>query len=177
MNNSPETGPAVFVVDVDGVMTDGKSYYTDAGKVMKAFGPDDHDALCLLREHVDVQFISGDRRGFGISEARIARDMGFPLELVSSLRRLDWIAERWPLARVIYMGDGIFDDAVLRAVLYGICPSDGDARAREAAQYVTQREGGNRAVAEACLHLLEHFFAVNDPRRTTCDTVVAGGWN
>ena len=37
-----------FVIDVDGVMTDGQFYYTAEGKVMKVFGPNDHDALLLL---------------------------------------------------------------------------------------------------------------------------------
>ena len=31
--------PSVFVLDVDGVLTDGKYYYTAEGKVMKRFGP------------------------------------------------------------------------------------------------------------------------------------------
>ncbi|MEM7228990.1 MAG: HAD hydrolase family protein [Planctomycetota bacterium] len=176
MTQFPEERPRVFVIDVDGVMTDGKSYYTADGKVMKTFGPDDHDGICLLRDHLDIQFVSGDRRGFEISAARIARDMGFPLELVSSVRRADWIAERWPLDQTIYMGDGIFDDAVLRAVGYGIAPANGDTRARDAADFVTQRSGGDRAVAEACLHILDHFFNASADACTANTTAVAGGW-
>ena len=34
-----------LVIDVDGVMTDGKFYYSVDGKILKAFGADDHDAL------------------------------------------------------------------------------------------------------------------------------------
>ena len=38
-----------FVVDVDGVLTDGGFYYDEAGKRYKRFGPDDADALkCCL---------------------------------------------------------------------------------------------------------------------------------
>jgi 3-deoxy-D-manno-octulosonate 8-phosphate phosphatase (KDO 8-P phosphatase) len=39
----------IFIIDVDGVMTDGKFYYSDKGKVMKVFGADDNDALSLLK--------------------------------------------------------------------------------------------------------------------------------
>jgi len=37
-----------FILDVDGVMTTGQFFYTEDGKTMKVFGPDDHNALTLL---------------------------------------------------------------------------------------------------------------------------------
>ena len=37
--------PKVFLVDVDGVLTTGQFLYTENGKTMKIFGPDDHDGL------------------------------------------------------------------------------------------------------------------------------------
>ena len=37
--------PKYFILDVDGVFTDGKFLYTKDGKVMKIFGPEDNDAL------------------------------------------------------------------------------------------------------------------------------------
>lgn len=154
----PCAPPVAFVLDVDGVMTDGKSIYTAEGKVMKVFGPDDHDALALLRPLLDVHFVSADRRGFPITRARIERDMGFPLDLVSASERLAWIGERWPSERTIYMGDGFYDRFVLDAVGYGIAVRDADADAREAADFVTQRSGGDRAVAEACKHVLDVFY-------------------
>ena len=33
-----------FILDVDGVFTDGKFHYTENGKVMKIFGDADNDA-------------------------------------------------------------------------------------------------------------------------------------
>ena len=44
--------PKAFVLDVDGVMTDGRFYYNIEGKVIKIFGPDDHDALTLLKPYI-----------------------------------------------------------------------------------------------------------------------------
>mgnify|MGYP004004047157 FL=1 len=38
----------VFILDVDGVMTTGHFLYSEAGKQMKIFGPDDNDGLGLL---------------------------------------------------------------------------------------------------------------------------------
>jgi 3-deoxy-D-manno-octulosonate 8-phosphate phosphatase (KDO 8-P phosphatase) len=158
--------PTTFVIDVDGVMTDGGFYYSPEGKLLKRFGPDDHDALGLLKPHMDIQFVTGDSKGFDISRKRIVDDMHFPLELVSTVKRVGWIRDKFDLASVVYMGDGIFDHYVLREVGYGIAPADGDPNALSAADYVTKRSGGDRAVAEACLHLLAKFFEAYDPAQS-----------
>lgn len=155
--------PLIFILDVDGVMTDGAQYYTADGKLMKRFGPDDHDALSLLKKHIDVRFVSGDKRGFEISRRRIEIDMKFPIDLVSTIDRVSWIAERHPLNRVIYMGDGIFDALVFKKVGYAIAPADADPIAVAHANYVTRRHGGKRAVAEASMHIMARFFDVPDP--------------
>lgn len=152
-----------LVLDVDGVMTDGSFWYTADGKVAKRFGPDDSDALAHLVGALDIHFVSADHRGFAISQKRITEDMGFPLELVSSCDRLDWIADRWPLENVAYMGDGILDPPILRAVGFGIAPADGDSTARAAADLVTERSGGNRAVAEACMYLFDRLAENRSP--------------
>ena len=43
----------VFILDVDGVLTSGNFFYTHKGKVMKVFGPDDNDALSLLKPYLE----------------------------------------------------------------------------------------------------------------------------
>lgn len=155
--------PACFILDVDGVMTTGHFLYTADGKVMKIFGPDDNDGLSLLKQHIEIRFITGDKRGFPITKKRIVEDMGFLLDIVSTIRRAEWIKERYPLDKVIYMGDGIFDHYVMREVGYAIAPANADKFAKQHAQYVTERSGGDRAVAEACLHIMEKFFTPYNP--------------
>lgn len=150
--------PTVFILDVDGVMTDGRMYYTDQGKVMKVFGPDDNDALKLINQHLAIQFVSADKRGFPITKARIVDDMQYPLHLVSSAERPQWIREHFDPNTVVYMGDGIFDHHVFKTVAYSIAPANADTTAKRTAHFVTERSGGDRAVAEASLHLLEKFF-------------------
>ena len=155
--------PICFILDVDGVLTNGQFLYAAEGKQMKIFGPDDNDGLSLLKPSVEIRFITGDKKGFAISKKRIVDDMGFPLDLVSTVRRVDWIRERYPVERVVYMGDGIFDHYVMREVGYSIAPANADALAKQHAHHVTKRSGGDRAVAEACLHLMQKFFSPYDP--------------
>ena len=178
MYKNSEIGlPVVFILDVDGVMTNGQFFYTSEGKVMKAFGPDDNDCLSLLRPHIEVRFVTGDKKGFSISKKRIVDDMGFSLELVSTIRRINWIEERYPLEAVIYMGDGIFDHYVMSRVGYSIAPSNADKNAKAYASMVTERSGGDRAVAEAALHILEKFFTRFDPSRAPAGSLkLSGEW-
>ena len=106
----------VFLIDVDGVMTNGQFLYTASGKVMKVFGPDDNDGLSLLSPFIEVRFVTGDKKVFSISKKRIVDDMKFPLDLVSTVRRIDWIENHYNPKEVIYMGDGIFDHYVTKNV-------------------------------------------------------------
>jgi len=156
--NKKNLTPTCFILDVDGVLTNGQFFYTAEGKVMKIFGPDDNDGLSLLKPFIEIRFITGDKKGFPISKKRIVDDMNFPLDIVSTIRRVDWIKEKYPLDSVIYMGDGIFDHYVMREVGYSIAPANADKLAKQHARFITERAGGDRAVAEACLHILEMFF-------------------
>lgn len=169
--------PKVFLIDVDGVLSTGQFFYTEKGKTMKMFGPDDHDGLSLLNPFIEIRFLTGDKRGFKISKKRIVNDMKFDLDLVSTIKRIAWISERYSLSDVIYMGDGIFDHYVFKKVGYSIAPSDADILAKKYANYVTTRPGGNRAVAEASLHLLKKFFVPYNPNKfPKLNSKLSGQW-
>ncbi len=166
--------PKTLILDVDGVMTTGQFYYTSEGKMMKVFGPDDNDGLSLVKNIMDVHFISADKKGFPITEKRIAIDMGYKLDLVSTTNRIEWIRNNYDPQEVIYMGDGIFDHYVMQNVQYSIAPANADFLAKKTADYVTVRKGGDRAVAEACLHILEKFFTPFDPCKLPSDQTKIG---
>lgn len=157
--------PKNFIIDVDGVLTDGKFCYTAKGKVSKIFGPDDNDALCLLQEKLKIQFVTGDKRGFNITKKRVVDDMHFPLGLVSTFGRVEWIKNNFGLKDTIYMGDGIFDSIVFNKVGYSIAPANAFFKTKEYANFITNAKGGEGALAEACLHIMETFFQPFDPLR------------
>ncbi|QQS47660.1 MAG: phosphatase [Acidobacteriota bacterium] len=177
MSNHPDRdAPAFFVLDVDGVMTTGQFLYSTEGKAFKVFGPDDHDALMLLRPYLTIHFITGDRKGYEITKKRIVDDMNFPLDLVSTINRLEWIKNNLVAEKTIYMGDGIFDSYVFPGIAYSICPANGFHLTRERANFVTKSSGGDRAVAEACLHILEKFFVAFDPDNVPDKIIKTGEW-
>jgi len=153
--------PKFFILDLDGVFTDGKFLYSKEGKEYKIFGPDDHDALKALISFLEIHVVTADARGFEISKRRIVDDMGLSLSLVGAKDRAKWIGENFDLKRTIYMGDGFFDHKVFDKVSYAIAPSDALERTRRWADYITSNRGGERAVTEACIHIAKKFFNVS----------------
>jgi 3-deoxy-D-manno-octulosonate 8-phosphate phosphatase (KDO 8-P phosphatase) len=142
-----------LVIDVDGVLTDGKMYYSRFGKVLKSFGPDDADSLKIISTKLSIQFVSADKRGFSISRKRVVRDMGFPLSLISTQKRKKWMEDNYDLATVAYVGDSIRDIEIFKIVSLSFCPKNGDDHARREASYQLNAKGGNRAVSEVCVIL------------------------
>jgi 3-deoxy-D-manno-octulosonate 8-phosphate phosphatase (KDO 8-P phosphatase) len=158
MRNQNKFVPSNLILDVDGVLTDGKMYYSSEGKMLKAFGADDSDALILAKRELSIKVVSADSRGFSISKRRIESDMGLDLHLVSARERPRWINENFDSRFCIYMGDGLLDPLVFRTVGYSIAPANASLRTRREANHVTKNKGGEGAVAEAVVHIFDRFF-------------------
>jgi 3-deoxy-D-manno-octulosonate 8-phosphate phosphatase (KDO 8-P phosphatase) len=54
--------------------------------------------------------------------------------------------------------NGILDYLVFSKVMYSIAPANALRSTKIKANYVTENSGGERAVAEACIHILGKFF-------------------
>jgi 3-deoxy-D-manno-octulosonate 8-phosphate phosphatase (KDO 8-P phosphatase) len=150
--------PGVLVLDVDGVLTDGKIYYNQNGKMFKVFGADDNEALAQLGKFIEIHVVTADIRGFHITAKRVIDDMNLKLDLVSAAERPDWIENMYSNKRCIYMGDGIYDWKVFQKVDYGIAPANAYDKTLQNANFVTLRKGAEGAVTEACDHILGKFF-------------------
>lgn len=149
-----------FVLDVDGVLTDGSFLYDANGKAYKRFGADDADALKLISDQVNIVFVSADHRGFPITKKRV-EDMGFPIEQVKSKDRLQWIHDKFGFENTFYMGDS-FEDIPMLDTCIGIVPRNALHEVKLVADFVCTHIGGDRAVAEACLWINKHYLRGNE---------------
>jgi len=140
-----------FVIDVDGVLSTGQFFYTSEGKVMKVFGPHDADGIKLIKNIVQIRFITADWRGFDITKKRID-DMNCPLELVSEEQRFGYI-EDIGFEHTAFMGDGYFDAKIMPHVAWAFAPKNARKECLDAADYVTPSRAGEGAVMDACLFL------------------------
>jgi 3-deoxy-D-manno-octulosonate 8-phosphate phosphatase KdsC-like HAD superfamily phosphatase len=59
------------------------------------------------------------------------------------------------------MGDGIYDVLVFEAIGFSISPSNAFFNTKAQANFVTNARGGEGAVAEACVFILENIFKLD----------------
>jgi len=143
----------LLIMDVDGVLTDGRIVMNDLGQESKFFDVKDGHGLKIIgRCDIDVVWITG--RKSTVVEHR-ARDLGV-LEVHQlvwdKLRVYEEVLERRRLTdrETAYVGDDIVDIPLLKRVGFAVAVSDAVAEAKLAADYVTRRAGGRGAVREVC---------------------------
>lgn len=166
-----------FILDVDGVFTDGKFHYSADGKVFKIFGDADNDALSMIKNKLHIEMVSGDKRGFPITKKRIQDDMGYAVSLVSTFERIQWIRDRFNPLETIYMGDGIYDPLVFEHVGFSIAPANAFYNTKKYAKFVTDSKGGEGAVAEAVIYIIEKIFKEKFDVHNLDFTKGSGNWN
>ena len=143
----------VAIFDVDGVLTDGALYYTDAGGEMKAFSVHDGHGMRMLGDSGAALAIISSRRSRSL-EAR-ARNLGIELLFQGVADKLAAFGEL--LGRCghgaeacAYVGDDLVDLPVMKRCGLAVAVPDAPALVRRQAQYVTRARGGHGAVREFC---------------------------
>lgn len=148
----------LLVLDVDGVMTDGRLYYGARGEALKVFHVRDGLGVKLLAAAgVTVAVISGRKSGM---TARRCRELGIRHVLQGvqdKLARFQRLRTRMglPADACACVGDDIPDVALMRAVGLAFAVSDAHPQARSAAHVITRLAGGQGAVREVCDYLLQ----------------------
>jgi 3-deoxy-D-manno-octulosonate 8-phosphate phosphatase (KDO 8-P phosphatase) len=141
----------LVLLDVDGVLTDGRLYYGEHGEALKAFDVKDGHGIVMLRHLVDFGVVSG--RPGKASEARL-RELGFKHLVFGERDKLAGYARLAQLgvpdAEVAYMGDDVNDVPLLRRVGLSACPADAVPEVRGVVHLVSRAPGGRGAVRELC---------------------------
>jgi 3-deoxy-D-manno-octulosonate 8-phosphate phosphatase (KDO 8-P phosphatase) len=150
-------GIRVAFFDVDGVLTDGGLYFTDAGETIKRFHTlDGHGLKLLQRAGITPAVITGrDSKplrvrlaALGITHVHYGTEDKRPAaELTLKALGLDW-------HQAAMMGDDWPDLAVMRRCALACAPHNAHVELKALAHYVTQARGGDGAVRELCDLLL-----------------------
>lgn len=147
----------VAFFDVDGVLTDGGLYFSEAGETLKRFNTlDGHGLKLLQRAGITPVVVTGrdspalrvrlaalgvERAHFGTEDKRPAA------EATLKALGLDW-------SQAAAMGDDWPDLPVMTRCAFACAPANAQAEVLAAAHHVTQRRGGEGAVRELCDLLL-----------------------
>ena len=137
----------LLILDVDGVLTDGRLYYDGSGEVMKSFYARDGLGIRLLLEHgVDIAIITG--RTSKIVETR-ARELGVTQVYQGRLNKLKTLQDlNLDLSTVAFMGDDIIDLPILSRVGLAAAPKNAHPAVLEHVHFVSRYKGGGGAVRE-----------------------------
>lgn len=141
----------LVLLDVDGVLTDGRLYYGPEGELMKAFDVKDGHGIVLLRDRVEFGVVSGrpgkasERR---LQELRVKHLVFGERDKLAGYARLAHLGI--PDEEVAYMGDDVNDVPLLRRVGLSACPADAHPEVREIVHFVARSSGGRGAVRELC---------------------------
>lgn len=150
-------GIRVVFFDVDGVLTDGGLYFTEAGETLKRFHTlDGHGLKLLQRAGITPAVITGrDSKPLRVRLAALGVEhvhYGTENKRPAAQQTLDALGLDWTQAGA--MGDDWPDLPVMRRCALACAPNNAHHEARTAAHYVTQARGGDGAVREVCDLLL-----------------------
>lgn len=141
----------LFIMDVDGVLTDGKIYLGNEGEELKGFDVKDGKGIMLVQDTgVKFAIITGrkskivDNRAKELNIDQVYQGISDKLKIYKELLKNNKLEKE----NTAYIGDDIPDLPVLKEVGFSVSVSDGVPVIRQEVDYVTEAEGGKGAVRE-----------------------------
>jgi 3-deoxy-D-manno-octulosonate 8-phosphate phosphatase (KDO 8-P phosphatase) len=150
-------GVKLLVLDVDGVLTDGRLWFGPEGEVLKAFHVRDGHGIKLLREAgVEIAIISGRQSPAVTTRMRELGVTEVVQGVAAKRAALDALLARRGVAAAdaACLVDDLPDLPMMRAVGLPAAVADADPAVLAAARHVTALPGGHGAVREFCDWLL-----------------------
>ncbi len=162
LNYAPELllqaqGIRVAFFDVDGVLTDGGLYFSEAGEALKRFNTLDGQGLKLLQQAGITPVVITGRdspalrlrlKALGITHARFGTEDKRPAaEAFLQDMGFDW-------SHAAAIGDDWPDLPVMQRAAFACAPANGHAQAKAVAHHITAERGGEGAARAFCDVLL-----------------------
>lgn len=147
-----------LLLDVDGVLTDGKLHFTSGGEEFKTFDVQDgHGIAMAQRAGLTVGFISGRPSK---ATTRRAADLRVKIVLQKSTNKMDMVEKvkrqyGFTNDEIAFVGDELVDLPVLKRVGVAVTVPNATDEVKRAAHYMTRRRGGDGAVREVIEMILK----------------------
>jgi 3-deoxy-D-manno-octulosonate 8-phosphate phosphatase (KDO 8-P phosphatase) len=146
----------LLVLDVDGVLTDGRMILTEHGDELKSFHTHDGMGVAVARRAgIKVAIVTGEksaigqRRGAKLGVDATVLDARRKAETVEALR----VKLGVELAEIAFMGDDLLDIPALERAGLAVAPANAVPEVRAMVDVVTRAHGGAGAVRE-CVELI-----------------------
>ena len=149
----------LLLLDVDGVLTDGRIIIGEDGELCKNFHVADGLGISLAKRYgIEVGIITG--RSSRIIHNR-AKELGITLLYTGIANKAEALAEillntSYTKEQIAYMGDDLNDLAVMQNVGFCGAPANAIVEVKERAHFICTRLGGYGAVREFIEYLLKN---------------------
>lgn len=141
----------MFIMDVDGTLTDGKIYYGSEGEVFKAFNVKDGYRIVHLEQYGIIPVIITGRtsdivtqRAADLKIKEVYQGVPDKISVYSMLKTKFSLGDD----EIAYIGDDINDLECISLCGFTACPSDAVKDVKNAVDYVCSYKGGEGAVRE-----------------------------
>ncbi len=143
----------LLILDVDGVLTDGRIILDNEGNELKAFHVrDGHGIKMLQKIGVSVSIITGryskvvERRAHELGITEVYQRCHIKSAAYEHLTQKLNISD----AEIAYIGDDIIDLSIMKKVALPVAVADATDETKAAALVITKMPGGRGAVREIC---------------------------
>lgn len=148
----------MLIVDIDGVMTDGRIIYSIYGDELKFFDVQDGFGLSLLRKAGIMTVIITAKKSRIVKlralDMKVTRAyQGF----LDKMKPFNHILRRYRLKpeEICFVGDDLIDMPVLKRVGFAVAVPNAVEEVKRSAHFVTEKYGGRGAVREICDMILK----------------------
>jgi 3-deoxy-D-manno-octulosonate 8-phosphate phosphatase (KDO 8-P phosphatase) len=147
-----------LIIDVDGVLTDGRIVYAEYGDELKFFDVQDGAGLVFWHRAGLKSAIITARTSRLLK--RRAKEIRVDVLIQGALMKLppyERLLKQWRLAdeQVCCIGDDLMELPILRRVGLAVAVPGAVDEVRQASHYITQRSGGRGAVREVIDNILK----------------------
>jgi len=148
----------LLILDVDGVLTDGRLYFDAQGEPLKVFHVrDGHGIKMAQRAGIEVALLSGRRSEAAFhraTELGIDRFFQGLRDKLAAMKEIE-AALQIRLQEVAVVGDELVDLPIMARAGLAVAVADAVPEVLAAAHWVTTNPGGRGAVREVCDLLLK----------------------
>ncbi len=148
-----------FVLDVDGVFTDGTVFYSKDGELTKQFDMRDGMGLEILREcNVEVMVMTSEQSEIVAQRMKKLKIENVYLGVKDKFSLLNHITQNKSLSisNIAYIGDDVNDLANICSVGWSLTPNNATQIVKQHADVVLPKDSGNGAIRAACEFIMNY---------------------
>ena len=148
----------MLMLDIDGVMTDGRIIMDDEGRELKNFNVrEGHGLKVMQRYGIKVAIITGRQSNLVRHRAKEMDIKDVYQKVFNKKEVFEKILKKHKLSpdETAFIGDDIVDIPVLKRVGFSVAVADAVDVVKKQVDYITSHKGGKGAVREVCEMILK----------------------